>query len=539
MVWFRRSLILLHRYLGIALSLLFVVWFATGITMMYAGGMPRLTPQMRLERMTGLDLEAIRLSPAEALDRADLGTTPGRVTLLTVLGRPAYRFASSAGPTTVFADAGDLLAEVDRDGATRIASRFMNLPEDKLEYVEFVTRPDQWTIAQGRDMPQHRFRVDDPERTELYVSAELGEVSVLTTRKSRTLAWIGTIPHWFYFAALRRNQPLWYQIVVWTSALGCVLAILGLALGVTQFKGKRPFRLTSLSSYIPYSGGMRWHYITGVIFGVFTLTWVFSGMLSMEPFGWGTNPGLTIRRDVMTGGPVDLSRFSSMDPATWSRLLDGRAIKEVEFTRIQDEPYYVVRPGRDPVLALERRERLHQPYNVTGRSDGERVLVAAQSLEVRNEPFSVDSLLARLKSAAPDVPVLEAQLLPEYDSYYYSRGRQTPLPILRVKFGDPDRTWVYVDPEMSQVVARIHRLDRVERWLYNGLHSLDFSFWYNRRPLWDIGVIALSLGGLASSSIGLFFGIRRLRRGATRLVKTVAGETLGPGRRDVGHVLEP
>ena len=228
MAWFRRSLILLHRYLGIALSLLFVVWFATGITMMYAGGMPRLTPQMRLERMPGLDLEAIRLSPAEALDRADLGTTPGRVTLLTVLGRPAYRFASAAGPTTVFADAGDLLAEVDRDGATRIASRFMNLPEDKLEYVEFVTRPDQWTIAQGRDMPQHRFRVDDPERTELYVSAELGEVSVLTTRKSRTLAWIGTIPHWFYFAALRRNQPLWYQIVVWTSALGCVLAILGL-----------------------------------------------------------------------------------------------------------------------------------------------------------------------------------------------------------------------------------------------------------------------------------------------------------------------
>jgi hypothetical protein len=539
MAWFRRSLILLHRYLGVTLSLCFVVWFATGITMMYAGGMPRLTPQMRLERMPRLDLEAIRLSPAEALDRADLGTTPGRVTLLTVLGRPAYRFASPAGPTTVFADRGDLLEEVDRDDATRIASRFMNLSEHKLQYVELVTRPDQWTIAQGRDMPQHRFRVDDPERTELYVSAELGEVSILTTRKSRTLAWIGTIPHWFYFAALRRNQPLWYQLVVWTSALGCVLAILGLALGVTQFRGRRPFRLANLSSYIPYSGWMRWHYVTGVIFGVFTLTWVFSGMLSMEPFGWGTNPGLTIRRDAMTGGPVDLTRFRLVDQATWSWLLDGRGIKEVEFARIQDEPYFVVRPGEDPAQTLERRERLHQPYNVTGRSEGERVLVAAQSLEIRREPFSVDSLMARLKSAAPDVPVLETQLLSEYDSYYYSRGRQTPLPILRVKFGDPDRTWVYVDPEMSQVVARIHRNDRVERWLYNGLHSLDFSFWYNKRPLWDIGVITLSLGGLASSSIGLFLGIKRLRRNATRVVKAVAGETLGPGQRDVGHALEP
>ena len=47
MALFRRIVILSHRYLGIALSLLFVVWFASGITMMYAGGMPRLTPDER------------------------------------------------------------------------------------------------------------------------------------------------------------------------------------------------------------------------------------------------------------------------------------------------------------------------------------------------------------------------------------------------------------------------------------------------------------------------------------------------------------
>ena len=110
--------------------------------------------------------------------------------------------------------------------------------------------------------------------------------------------------------------------------------------------------------------------------------------------------------------------------------------------------------------------------------------------------------MARLKAALPDVPIVEQQLLTEYDSYYYSRGRQTPLPVLRVKFDDPAETWVYIDPEMSQVLAQIHRLNRVERWLYNGLHSLDFAFWYDRRPLWDIGMIALCLGGLASSGIG-------------------------------------
>ena len=35
---FRRFLILAHRYLGIVLSVLIVVWFASGIVMMYIGG---------------------------------------------------------------------------------------------------------------------------------------------------------------------------------------------------------------------------------------------------------------------------------------------------------------------------------------------------------------------------------------------------------------------------------------------------------------------------------------------------------------------
>ena len=90
---FRRFLILTHRYLGISLSLLIVMWFATGIVMMYAGGMPRLTPQLRLERLSNLELFRVRLTPIEAADRAGLHGAPGRTLLLSVMNRPAYRFA--------------------------------------------------------------------------------------------------------------------------------------------------------------------------------------------------------------------------------------------------------------------------------------------------------------------------------------------------------------------------------------------------------------------------------------------------------------
>jgi hypothetical protein len=508
----RKALILSHRYLGIVLSLLVVMWFATGIVMMYAGGMPRLTPQLRLERLAALDLPAIHVTAAEAAERAGITNPPARTILLSVVNRPAYRF----GRQTVFADTGDVFEPATVDSSAEIASRFMGLPAGQVHYVRTLEEVDQWTLLQGRQLPLHKFRVDDADATELYVQPATGEVSVLTTRQSRGLAWIGTIPHWLYFTALRVNQPRWYRIVVWTSGLVCVLAILGLALAVTQFRRTRP-----LKASIPYAGWMRWHYITGAVFGVFTLTWAFSGLLSMEPFAWTNATGLEIDRDVFTGGPVDLSRFRAIEPAAWNRVLDGRALKEIEFVRIQDQHYYVVRYTDAADLASARRERLHQPYNVTGSVEPNRLMLNADTLQVRQDPFSVESLMARLRTSVPDVPVVESQLLSEYDSYYYSRGRQTPLPVLRVKFADPARTWVYIDPAMSQVLAEIHRLNRVERWLYNGLHSLDFSFWYDRRPLWDIGMITLSLGGLTVSAIGLLLGVRRMRKGSSRLVHAV------------------
>lgn len=508
----RKLLILSHRYLGIAVCLLVVMWFATGIAMIYAGGMPRLEPQTRLARLAPLDLTRVRLSPAQALEAALWGGAPPRTTLLTIMGRPAYRFSSGDGSATVYADTGDFVEGVTVAQASQIAASFAGVPPAQVRFVRTVEEPDQWTLL-NRQLPLHKFAVDDGAGTEIYVSPDLGEVTLATTRRQRALAWVSTIPHWFYFTGLRTNQPLWYRLVVWTSGLACVAALLGLLLGVVQFRRTRPFRL---SNAVPYAGWTRWHYVTGAIFGVFTATWAFSGMLSMEPFAWTNATGLQVSRGTFTGGDLDLSQYGGFDAAAWSPVTGGRPVKEIEFSRVQDAHYYVVHFASDSRPQAVPRERLHQPYGVNGRNDPDRLFVAAGTLEVRREPFSVDSLTRRLQAAHPDVPVVDRTLLTDYDAYYYSRARLTPLPVLRVRFADPAETWVYVDPETSQVVAQIHRLNRVERWLYNGLHSLDFSFWYTRRPLWDAGVILLCLGGLATSGIGLLLGVRRLRRAARR-----------------------
>ena len=514
-----RWLILVHRYLGIPLSVLFVVWFASGIVMMYTRDMPRLTPELRLERLAELDLDRVALAPAAAARRAYLSPTPRSALLLTVMGRPAYRFDG----VTVFADTGERLAAVNSTAAAAVASQFSGRPREAVEYAGTFTEPDQWTLVERGQLPLHKLLIADEARTELYVSPRTAEVVMLTTRGSRLLAWVGAIPHWLYFTALRTNQPLWYDIVVWTSTLGCLLAVIGLVLGVTQFRWRLrrgDNRSTGgIRSRIPYAGWMRWHYLTGVVFGLVTLTWVFSGLLSMDPYGWNNASGLDVPRDALSGGPLDLASFAAVDGGAWGRVVGGQPVKEIELLRIQDDPYYVVRAGAGPVEAPGVLPDRRTNIDGGGEAPGP-LLVAADTLALRKEPFSSESLLKRLTEAVPGVPVVESELLADYDAYYYARGysreRQAPLPVLRVKFGDPMETWVYVDPALGRVVAREHRFTRVERWLFNGLHSLDFAFWYDRRPLWDIGVIALSLGGLASSGIGLWIGCGRIRRALGR-----------------------
>ena len=68
---------------------------------------------------------------------------------------------------------------------------------------------------------------------------------------------------------------------------------------------------------------------------------------------------------------------------------------------------------------------------------------------------------------------------------YYSRDGARPLPVLRIRYDDAEGTWLYIDPRRGSIAARFVTRSRWSRWLYHGLHSLDFPFLVQRRPLWS------------------------------------------------------
>ena len=483
--------------MGIPLSLVFVTWFLSGIVMIYTGGMPALPDAEYLASQPDLDLSLVQISPVEA--GAALGSDPGNLPELRMLQqRPLYYFPESS-QVGVFADTGEVL-RVGEVNSKRLVAEFLSADEDLIVRDGVLEESDQWTLGLQQYLPLQKFNVEDGLGSQIYVSARHARVVLHTTATDRLLAWAGAIPHWFYIESLRESPRVWATTVVWTATLGCLFVVLGLVLLFTQWRRTRPF---SLSRAIPYRGLHRWHYLLGGFFGVFTLTWTFSGLLSMEPYAWTNEQGYLIDEDSTNSAPhFDFSPVYRLASDPSLQLTENGSLKLLRFVTIMGEPHFEM----VSIAECDGRTVL-----------AEQLVHVADLAEVGELPDYQD-IVKRfselLASTGDGVEVANWEVLREYDRYYYPRNSYSmnspPLPVLRVELNDSHNTWYYLDADNGRTVYLNHRNSRRERWLYNGFHSLDYSFWYDLRPLWDIGMIVLLLGGAALSGLGGYLGFRRL-----------------------------
>ena len=362
-------------------------------------------------------------------------------------------------------------------------------------------------------MPMHRFALDDAEDTHLYVSEVTGDVVLRTTFRERFWGYLGPVFHWVYFTPLRVNGPLWTQFIIWSSLIGCFMCATGIVWGLWRFSPRSRFRLKREPSVSPYAGWMKWHHISGLLFGVVTLTWAYSGLLSMGPFNWFRSPPASrAEREASTGGPLklELMTVETMRAAV-AAIEPAFAPRELETLQFRGEPFWVAYRAPSPEqVALWMNVGL-RPRAPLPRLE-HRYVSAVRPGQGAITTFGRDAMTDIAQAAMPGVPVQDAVWLQEYDGYYYDPRGSRPLPVLRVRYADANATWLYLDPERGGIVQRSGKVSRLRRWLYQGLHSLDFPFLYFKRPLWDIVVILLSIGGTILSFSTMVPAWRRLRR---------------------------
>ncbi|WP_336486894.1 PepSY domain-containing protein [Methylobacterium nigriterrae] len=466
----RRWLILGHRWLGIGTGLFFVAWLLFGLVMMYVP-FPGLTEAERLARLAPIAFEGVAVAPDAALARGGLGTP--RALALEMRGdEPVYRVVAADGtPRTLSARTGAAMPPLTEAGALALARRLGAGPEASVS----TLGRDQWTVHGRYDphRPLRRVALADPAGTELYLSSVTGALVLETTRRERAWNWLGAVPHWLYPTPLRARGDLWRETVLWVSGLGMAGAASGLVLGIWRLRAR--WRYPS-GAVTPYRGPARWHHLFGLVGGLGLLTFVASGWLSMNPNRWfsGSAPPESLRAGL--AGAAD-------------RPLPDRA------ALLAASP-----PGTVALRLVRLGGRAH--------------LVASDALGRRSvtPPLAEGEIPAAAPGLLAGAALVRAERLTEYDAYWYAHHEARALPVLRLVLDDPAATWVHVDAVTGDVLERLDRSGRINRWLFAALHRLDLPLLIGHRPAWDLALGSLTALALVVALTGTVLGWRRLRR---------------------------
>ncbi|HVR92199.1 MAG TPA: hypothetical protein VHG29_14050 [Novosphingobium sp.] len=465
----KRWLYLVHRWIGIVSCLLLAMWFISGVVMMYVP-YPSLTAAERMEGLTAIDWGAVEGPPPFASRPA---------------GQPITLEQSSIGPVwripgdrdlAVSASDGHAVAVNDQVEAETIAMRFGHAGVRESGLIE----RDQWTVSGGFDRyrPLWKVALDTADARVLYVASTSGAVVQDTRGRERFWNWLGSVPHWLYPTALRKDQPLWRQVVLWTSGLGIVGAISGMWIGILRARFRRHYKGGRI---VPYRGWQRWHHIFGLVGGALLCTWIVSGWLSVDPGRWFASIGLGEAQFAAYAGSTSPPKID------WSRVRTLPVAEGVRRARLFGAA------GRW-VLALE------QPSATT--------VVDPETL--RPLRFAPADLTRRSALLVPGAPIKAAQVLTHADNYWYDAKGPVELPVLRVKFDDARGTWVHLSLATGEVLGELDARRRTYRWVYDGLHRWDFDGLITRRPLWDIWMLIWLIAGTIVSVSGVVVGWRRL-----------------------------
>ena len=488
----KRWLYLVHRWLGIALCLVMALWFFSGMVMLYVG-YPKLTTSERHQGLAPLPASGCCVPLAQALQAAGLdGERRLGWRLAAVAGRPHYLFSDGAQrAVAVDAQSGQRVDAISAEQAVASARHFAHgLAARHLA----LLAEDAWTHSRALDAhrPLHRVALQgDAAQRWLYVSSRTGEVVRDASLTERRWGWVGAWLHWLYLFRGNLFNPWWTEIVVWLSLAGCVAAVTGAVVGVMRWRWRGRYRSGRKT---PYPGrAARWHHVLGLVGGLLCITWVFSGLMSMNPWKVFDAPGPRPDLQAYAGGPLQSAQAPSAVQVLAQLSARGHTVLELDWQRVG---------GVHQVLA----QGPGGPWVVEGQGvlDGDlpepRWRAAAQRL-------------------LPQAHIVQATRLDAYDAYYYAREphtmgghRERPLPVWRLRFDDANASEVTIDPRTGAIVQQSTARRRVDRWLFAFLHSFDLPQLLANRPAWDAGMLGFSLAGLGLCLTAVVTGWRRLRR---------------------------
>jgi uncharacterized iron-regulated membrane protein len=434
---------------------------------------PSLTEAERFAGLLPIDLSQVRHGPDEAT-AANAVSRPRRIRLLQRVDGPVYIAAGASKPLARHAS--DLSDASVKSGPLALAIVREHARERGIDAshagLARVADYDQWSVPSEFDKyrPLYRVALNDAAGAEFYVSSTTGEVVLATTREERVWNYAGSVVHWIYPTGLRKHPATWKKVVWTLSLIALITAIAGTVLGVARL------RISDGRAQSPFRGWHAWHHVLGLFTATFVLSWIFSGWLSMDH-------GLLFSR-----GQLSAAEAANIAATTsWSVLAgDQRSIaapvKEVEWFAFGDRFY--------------RRERA---------SLNSQSIFAVRSSQKAQPFLSAGEVEAAVRRITPDCAA--PAIVGPHDSYPMN-SLMTAAPVYRSICGD---VWFHIDGATGAMLERSDSSRRSYRWLYSGLHTLDFPVLLDHPLLRTTLIVLLCTLGIVFSMTGAVIGWRRLR----------------------------
>ncbi|PIF02225.1 MAG: hypothetical protein CR996_01205 [Draconibacterium sp.] len=491
---FKKIILKIHQATGIALSLMFLAWFVSGIVLIFAG-FPHASREDRflfLKPFSQTDFEHILPLPDSIKEPVELNKLDNKLVYRVPSGRRAQKVFDAATLMPIDSFSEELCKQE--------AERFLG--SSILKSVK-TNRLDQWMPwSYYRPLlPIYKCYMNDSRHTVLYISSKTGTIIQQTNKKTRWLARIGAIPHWIYFRSLRLNVQLWSQVVIWVAVIGLLTSLFGIIAGFIRLNKRRKRKRTG--SITPYKKfWYKWHHLVGFFFGVFVFTFLLSGLFSMVdlPKGGGSQKEIFEPRKLWDKRKKATVNAGHSFSELWQVIENKNGIRKLKWETSMGKPAWFI---------YYNNYRKPEVYITTGDTIFKQQQYTLQQVEKRAAKL--------FKGTSYTISVQT-----EFDNYYQSSGMfGRPLPAYKISWNDKAKNLIYIDPDTGKVVTSFTRNRKIHRWLYQGLHKFNFKFLVEHNWLRKLLLVILSLGGVFLSLSGVVLSWKWIKRKIKKLKKDV------------------
>lgn len=467
----KRYTIKLHKFFGSLMSIMFLVWFISGIVLIFAG-FPHASKQERFENLTFLQekdfLEISKIPEGECKN----------LELEKYQGKAIFRNYGKGKSQSIFY--ANNLQSIENFSIHEARVQAESFSKAKVYAIDSINELDQWMpwAYYSSNLPLYKCYIDDNKSSVLYVSAKTGSIVQQTNFRKRFLAYIGAIPHWIYIKSLRLKVSLWVNVVIWLSSIGLIVSITGIFAGFIRLVRKKNKSITPYKKF-----WYKWHHLLGFSFGIFVFTFILSGLLSLSDIpSWISTKSKHADKISSWAQKTNPSDTKIKGINIWLGLEDKNNLRKIAWKNILDKEYIFAyyQDYKKPIVYQYKDDSIIKKNSFSQRE----ILLWAQKIFKTKD--------------------LNINILNKYDNYYkkaimYDRI----LPVYLISFADEANTSIYINPTSASIIKFIDNNSRLKHWLYKGLHTFDFPFINRYDWLRKLLLILVSIGGILVSITGI------------------------------------